>query len=269
MASLGPKRQWGTDFQLDDLLKEMPGNPEFATRDFGLLTLAGQLSTRFPRQLVLKGGFVLRHVHKILRFSKDIDSTRTEPAKQPLDAVAVEAAIREASVKNVVQFEPTTVSKDGKYRLNVGNVRVTGPLLASVFVEVEVSYREAVIDPPDLAMIGEPFYEPFEILAMSVSEMSAEKLRTLAQRTRPTDLADLSMMLLNTDVRDADILRLAVFKFELVAEGAENRVERIKRNLEQIGNDYDDVVPSACPDAPTYRAAMDIVWPRIEPLIPS
>jgi hypothetical protein len=30
-------------------------------------------------------------------------------------------------------------------------------------VSVEVSYREDVIEGPDLALIGEPYYEPFDI----------------------------------------------------------------------------------------------------------
>lgn len=265
MASLAPKRLWGTDFQLQDLLEQMPGPPEFATRDFGLLTLAGQLSARFPNQLVLKGGFVLRHVHGILRFSKDVDSTRAEPAKEPLDADAVVAAIREASVRDIVRFEPSNEAKNNKYRLNLDGVMVTGPLLAPTSVEIEVSYREAVIDPAEVAMIGAPFFEEFQVLVMTVSEMSAEKLRTLAQRTRPTDLADLALMLQREDARDEDIGRLAVHKFKDVAAGAKTNIER---NLKFMGADYDNVVPGLSPDAPTYGEAMEIVSNRIKPLIP-
>jgi hypothetical protein len=64
----GPRRRWGSAYQLSDLLEQSPGSLEFASRDFALLTLAGELSFRFPGQLVFKGGFVLRHVHGILRF---------------------------------------------------------------------------------------------------------------------------------------------------------------------------------------------------------
>jgi predicted nucleotidyltransferase component of viral defense system len=142
---------------------------------------------------------------------------------------------------------------------------VTDPLLAPTSVEIEVSYREAVIDPADVAMIGAPSFEEFQVLVMTVSEMSAEKLRTLAQRTRPTDLADLALMLQRDDGRDDDIGRLAVHKFKDVAAGANTNIER---NLRFIGADYDNVVPGLSPDAPTYREAMEIVSSRIKPLIP-
>jgi hypothetical protein len=79
--SAGPKRLWGSAYQLSDLLERSPGGLVVATQDFAVLTLAGQLSIRFPRQVVFKGGFVLRHVHGILRFSRDVDSTRHEPPR--------------------------------------------------------------------------------------------------------------------------------------------------------------------------------------------
>lgn len=44
----GLRRLWGTAYQLSDLLDQSPGGPELAARDFALLTLAGQLSFRFP-----------------------------------------------------------------------------------------------------------------------------------------------------------------------------------------------------------------------------
>ena len=103
---------------------------------------------------------------------------------------------------------------------------------------------------------------------MTLPEMSAEKLRALAQRVRPTDLADLAKMLLREKALDEDIARLAQHKFELVRQGAANRVERIEEHLREIKADYDAVVPGLFPEAPTYAEAMEIVWPRTKPLIP-
>lgn len=64
---------------------------------------------------------------------------------------------------------------------------------------------------------------------MSMDEMAAEKLRTLAQRLRPTDLADLAIILTSARTTDRDIARLTQHKFELVAKGADNRIDRIER----------------------------------------
>jgi len=251
-----------------ELLEGMPGGMQFAVRDFALITLAGQLSVSFPRQLVFKGGFVLRHVHGLLRFSKDVDATRHDPPQHKLDGHEVAEAIRQASIHNVVRFNPEDPATDSATSLDFDKVEVLSDSFPSTSVEVEVSYREAIIDYPPRERIGRPFYEPFEILTMSMNEMAAEKLRTLAQRLRPTDLADLAVILTSATTTDGDIARLAQHKFELVAKGAANRIERIERNLKDMADTYDDVVPALFPDAPSYREAMTIVWPRIKSLIP-
>jgi predicted nucleotidyltransferase component of viral defense system len=264
-----PKRRWGSAYQLSDLLGQSPGGLEFASRDFALLTLAAELSFRFPGQLVFKGGFVLSHVHGLLRFSTDVDATRHEPPRHKLDASEVADAIREASVGDIIRFNPQVPpATDSARSLDFDHVGVTGSLLPEGEVQVEISYREAVVDPPVPAPIGHPYYEPFELLTMAVPEMAAEKMRALVQRVRATDLADLAETLVRDDVDDTDIARLAITKFELVKQGRASRVERIKRNLAEIGADYDAAVPALFPTARPYREALEIVWPRITFLIP-
>ncbi len=98
MSAGGPNRLWGGVYELAEMLEEMPGGTAFAVRDFALVTLAGQLSATFPGQLVFKGGFVLRHAHGHLRFSKDIDATRHAPPQHKLESEEVAAAIRFASI---------------------------------------------------------------------------------------------------------------------------------------------------------------------------
>lgn len=200
-------------------------------RDFALVTLAGQLSEAFPGQLVFKGGFALRHAHGHLRFSKDIDATRHAPPAHKLEADEVAAAIRDASIHNVVQCVPDEPTTDSARSLDFDKVRVIGDVFPDSDVQVEVSYREAVVGTPIALHIGSPFYEPFEILTMAVAEMAAEKLRALAQRLRETDLADLAVMLQDDTIRDDEVARLAETKFELVKQGRANRIDRIERNL--------------------------------------
>jgi predicted nucleotidyltransferase component of viral defense system len=103
---------------------------------------------------------------------------------------------------------------------------------------------------------------------MSLPEMAAEKLRTLAQRSQPTDLADLAVILQYEEVSDEDIARLAVHKFKLVKSGVASRAVRIEERIKSMVADYDGVVPALFPDAPNYSEATQIVWPRIKPLIP-
>lgn len=268
MSVGGTNRLWGGVYELAEMLEAMPGGMTFAVRDFALVTLAGELSAAFPGQLVFKGGFVLRHAHGHLRFSKDVDATRHAPPTQKLEADEVAAAIRDASIQNVVQFVPGEPATDSARSLDFDRVHVTGEVFPDSEVQVEVSYREAVVGRPIPVLIGRPFYEPFEILTMEPAEMAAEKLRALAQRLRDTDLADLAVLLEDGTTNDAAVARFAETKFELVKQGRANRIDRIERNLRELAETYDDVVPQLFPDAPSYRDAADIVWPRIKLLVP-
>lgn len=268
MTIQNPRRLWGSAAELLDLLEARPGGMVFAVRDFALVTLACQLSLRFPDQLVFKGGFVLRHVHGILRFSKDIDATHHELTQRALSSTDVARAIEEASIRNVVKFDPKAPATDTKNSLDFDDVKVTGETFPASSVQVEISFREGVVDDPVLSCVGEPFYEQVEVLTMRESEMAAEKLRALAQRQRATDLADLAVLLKQPDVNDEDIARLAVTKFELVAAGRANREDRIEQRLLDLADSYDNTVPGLFPDAPTYSEAMSIVWPRVRVLVP-
>jgi hypothetical protein len=179
-ASL-PRRRWRGQVDLEEMFRNMPGSMEAAVRDFALVTLAARLSMSFRGQLVFHGGFVLRHVHGHLRFSKDVDATRHRPPGHKLDAGSVAAAISAASIPNVVRCVPGEPATDSARSLDFDNVRITSELFGTSDVQVEVSYREVVVGVPVESQIGAPFYEPFEILTMQVEEMAAEKLRTLAE----------------------------------------------------------------------------------------
>ena len=183
----GPIRRWGSAFQLDDLLNQMPGSADVAVRDFALLTIVGHLSATFPKELVFKGGFVLRHVHGFLRFSSDADSTRHAPPRHKFDADEVAQVIREASVSDIVRFDPQEPATDSARSLDFDEVRISGSTIHPDRVQMEISYRESVVDEPAFAYVGEPFYEAFEILVMTLPEMSAEKLRLSHNESdRPT-----------------------------------------------------------------------------------
>lgn len=198
------------------------------------LLRAASRDSAFLGQLVFKGGIVLRHAHGHLRFSKDIDATRHAPPGHKLEAGDVTTAIRDASIHNVVQFVPDEPATDSARSLDFDSVHVTGEVFPDSEVQVEVSYREAVVGTPVPVHLGSPFYEPFEVLTVEVEEMAAEKLRALAQRLRETDLADLAVMLNDGTINDDSVARFAETKFELVKQGRANRIDRIERNLGEL-----------------------------------
>ena len=269
IATTQPRRVWRGIFDLLEILDASPGGRDLAVRDLALVTLACELTSAFPGQLVFKGGFVLRHAYGHVRFSSDVDATRHDPARVMFDADMVAAAIRNASIHNVIMFTPRVPATASTQSLDFDDVVVSGQSFANTSVQVEVSYREAVLGTPVPIGIGPPFYEPFEVLTMDPSEMAAEKLRALAQRIRATDLADLAVLLGNPTVNSDKVARFAEAKFDLVKRGRANRIERIQRNVAFLADEYDDVIPGLFPGAPDYASALKIVMPRIMDIVPS
>lgn len=93
------------------------------------------------------------------------------------------------------------------------------------------------------------------------------EIRYRLLRQDKTDLADLAVMLQGA-VNDDTVAQFAATKFDLVKQGRTNRIDRIERNLGELAQTYDNVVPQLFPGAPSYREAADIVWPRIRSLVP-
>lgn len=266
-AASRPRRLIHDEFGLEDLVDRLNQPADLVERDFALVSIAAQLVQDYGDALCFKGGFVLRHVYGHERFSKDIDATRRAPPKHKFDAEEVAHSVRQASMRNVLEIDPGMPRTDSARSLDFDRIAYRGPL-GQGLVALEVSYREGVIEVPDVVTIGDPFFEPFEIPVMAINEIVAEKMRALCQRQRPTDLADLAMIVARQQERldDERILRLARQKFEIVGRG--DRLGRIERNIVEIGTAYAATVSGLAPDAPDFATASAIVLKRIGPLIP-
>jgi predicted nucleotidyltransferase component of viral defense system len=261
-----PIRHIHNYFELQDLIEQSGRDADLVKRDFALVTVVAGLADRFGESLCFKGGFVLRHVYKHQRFSKDLDATRINPPKNKLDSSEVAAAIRASSVHNLLTLNPHEPQTDSGRSLDFDNVTYRGQVGDQGQISVELSYREDVIEPPDIVAVGPPYYEPFEIPAMRLDEIVAEKLRALAQRQRPTDLADEAMVLMSEDVDDERARLLVEHKFRLV-RATDNR-SRIEQNIAEMASSYDAAVQAVAPDAPGYKAAADAVLSRLSALLP-
>lgn len=265
MSGVTPVRLIRNEFELQDLVDLLGRDSALVEQDFALMTIAAGLVAEYGDALCFKGGFVLRHVHGHERFSKDIDATRINPPKNKLDSIDVADVIRGASMRNLLTFTPGTPATDSGRSLDFDNIRYTGPLGTGV-VSVEVSYREDVVEEPDLVDIGEPYYEPFPIPVMQLVEIVAEKLRALAQRDRPTDLSDLAMILALAPIDDRRVRELVTKKFALVRPG--DRRARIEETIARLGGQYDAAISAVAPDAPPYVAASKTVLGRLPSLVP-
>lgn len=261
----GPVLLIRNEFELQDLVEQLGRDAALIERDFALMTIAAGLVTTYGEQLCFKGGFVLRHVHGHERFSKDIDATRINPPKNKLDSADMADTIRDSGMRNLLSLDPGEPATDTGNSLDFDRVRYSGPL-GTGFVSVEVSYREDVIEQPQLVAVGEPYYEPFEIPVMQLDEIVAEKLRALAQRVRPTDLSDIAMILTSNEVDAKRIRALTARKFELVRAG--DRPGRIEANIAAMAASYDAAVGAVAPDAPDYASASGTVVGQLAVLLP-
>lgn len=265
MAGAAPVRRVRNEFELQDLVEAMGRDATLVERDFALMTIAAGLVAAYGDALCFKGGFVLRHVHGHERFSADIDATRINPPKHKLEPADVAATIRGSGVRNLIRLDPGLPATDSARSLDFDAVRYTGPLGRGV-VSVEVSYREDVIETPVMTAVGEPYYEPFLIPVMTIDEIVAEKLRALTQRERPTDLADVAMILRDDTVDEQRVRALAARKFELVKAG--DHRARIESNIRAMGARYDDAVSAVAPDAPDFATAARVLTGRLAALLP-
>jgi predicted nucleotidyltransferase component of viral defense system len=265
MAGFTPVRRIRNEYELQDLVDSLGRDSALVEQDFALMTVAAGLVAEYGDALCFKGGFVLRHVHGHERFSKDIDATRINPPKNKLDSADVAKVIRDASMRNLLTLTPGAPATDSGRSMDFDSIRYTGPL-GSGFVSVEVSYREDVVEEPDLVQVGQPYYEPFPIPVMRLVEIVAEKLRALAQRDRPTDLSDLAMILTTETIDDQRVRELVAKKFELVKPG--NHRARIEETIARLNGQYDNAIRAVAPDAPTYEAAAETVLGRLTSLLP-
>ncbi len=236
-------------------------------RDFALVTVAAHLVDQFPGQLCFKGGFVLRHVRGYTRFSGDLDATRTNPPNHKIAASEIAEAMRRATDEPMLRIDPGAPATDSRHSLDFDQIAFHTPHHDGQ-IAVEISYREAVVDEPEWAAIGSPYYAQFQIPVLTLEETVAEKLRTLLQRQRPTDLSDLALILRESgDQLDRDhVSQLAAKKFTLVKQG--DRRRRIEANVEEMRATYVQTISGLAPDAPSFADAQKLVLDALPTLLP-
>ena len=115
---------------------------------------------------------------------------------------------------------------------------------------------------PTTPTIGEPYFAPFQVRIMRPVEMAAEKLRTLVQRQRGTDLAD-CVPLEQLAAGELHLLPGArEAKFKLVRDGV--GPDQLREGINALASRYETDVRAVDPEAPDYAtakaAALRLVW---------
>ena len=169
---------------LEELAAERGIDPLFLERDLVLTEIIWRYTQHdVGAQLVLKGGQALRHIYGSVRVSGDIDyvSARRVDFDELRDALIIKH--RTLSIR--VPDEPAGVTGRS---VKVSPIEYRGPMGIPGKVEVDVSYRDDLYFPADVVPFNSPYRDVFEVQAMQIDEMVAEKVRALTQRGHPRDL---------------------------------------------------------------------------------
>ena len=239
-----------------------------AARDLALLAVMASLAESFEQRIIFKGGAMLRFGYGASRTSRDADATVVKPARSPIPSDEVANAIAAAGVSQFLRFQvPKAPKTDNRHSLDFDRIGFRCADISGV-LDVELSYREDAVLPPKPLAVGPPYFSPFEVLALRPVEMAGEKLRTLVQRERATDLSD--CVLIEALSRDemTELPAIREQEFKLVRNGV--GPADVIRRIDQFEKGYERDVRPVDPAAPSYleakAAAVTLVrnaWPKI------
>jgi len=189
--------------------KKLSLSPQVIEKDYVLgWVLAGIFNhPELRNSWVFKGGTCLKKAHfKTYRFSEDLDFTLTNPQHVNPDFLIknfkqIAVWIYEQSgiqlPENKIEFEIYD-NKLGKKSCQ-GKISYLGPLAPTSpkqwpRLKLDLTADELLADTPEILDIHHPYSDlpssGIQILSYSYSELFAEKIRALGERTRPRDLYD-------------------------------------------------------------------------------
>jgi len=167
-----------------------------AERDYLQELFLFGLYSEIGPELVFKGGTCLYKLHKLSRFSEDLDFTLGKRAD--LEEVVQTALDRmkflgvSGSVKAVKKHP-----KEINFRLIFRGPRFQGSKESLCFIPLNISLRERVARNPERVTLSSMYREipRFDVFSMHAEEILAEKVRAIFTRNKPRDLYDLSFLL--------------------------------------------------------------------------
>jgi len=159
------------------------------------LLLFGLYSEVGP-ELVFKGGTCLYKLHKLSRFSEDLDFTLSR--KTDLEEVVQRTVdkMRFLGVSGNVK-EVKKHPREINFRLLFRGPLYRGSRESLCFVPLNVSLRERVALAPERMIISSMYREipGFDVFSIRAEEILAEKARAILTRNKPRDLYDMWFLL--------------------------------------------------------------------------
>lgn len=230
----------------DEIIKiaRMKGlRPDQAEKEYLLhICLRNIYSGENADKIIFKGGTALRLLYGIERFSEDLDFNSR------MGAGELEKAFREA----VGGFREYGVGFDIIKSENFESgcslkVRLEGPLYngderSRNRIRIDAGYRSGTVLGGEWKMVRQPFADvgAFQVKAMRIEEMLAEKVSALLERKKGRDLYDVwALMGMGIDA-DAELVSKKAGKRQIRILGKEEYL-RDMRPLVSVVPDYEQV----------------------------
>jgi predicted nucleotidyltransferase component of viral defense system len=202
--------------------------------------------------LVFKGGTALQKRGVVPRFSEDLDFTMTgEVEMSRLQRTAVQAL-------EAYTYPARTDSEKGDGRGMSFRLRIEGPLfngdpISLTSLRVEVSKRERVLLPASTDEISPPYADamPYVLSSMDLEEVMAEKVRTIATRSKARDLYDLAQLTVHGVTVSRDLVDRKMEWGDQTFDGA-----HILERAEHIRSVWDKELRSLMEHVPPFEDAL-------------
>ncbi len=175
--------------------------PKNAEKEYFQELMLYSLYSLVGKRLVFKGGTCLYMIHKMNRFSEDLDFD----AAKGID-------VNKIIEKSLYNLKLLGISSSIKYldsfekAVNVG-INFKGPLYEGTkeslcFLLLNISTRQKPVLPPRLERISTIYKEfpDFDVFAMDPKEILAEKIAATHNRDKPRDVYDVWFILKNLSV---------------------------------------------------------------------
>ncbi|MBU6467905.1 MAG: nucleotidyl transferase AbiEii/AbiGii toxin family protein [Betaproteobacteria bacterium] len=272
------------ELALTDWVNDAPPSQRNFREAVHIVLSAISTSASLRHKMVMKGGQLMAIRYDSTRFTRDVDfSTRDKYTKADHDSLLSELDAQIQSANDQLPYDTMCRRQATKLEpsrddasfptlsVSIGFAPRSKPLqLAKLkagqsptVVQIDYSYNEAVYDIETLSLLGGD-----ELLAYSLNNLLAEKLRSLLQqpvrkRNRRQDVYDLHMLL--TQCKPLSAEELLQVKTHLVLSCKTRHIDAVRTSIsdprvrQMAAKEYESLADEIEEELPGFDAAFEIV----------
>ncbi len=253
-------------------------NPHVVEKDYALgWLLAGiYANQKIADSWVFKGGTCLKKCFfETYRFSEDLDFTLKDESQlkeaflKEVFAEISEWIYEQCGLEFPVEQQDFDIYTNPRDRLSCqGKASYRGPVSPKTGglprVKLDLTADERIVLPPTRVPIFHPYsdapHEDIIVQAYSYEEAFGEKIRALAERTRPRDLYDVVNLYRNTDARPSASVLLDVLRQKCEFKGIEiPKATDLDQYKDELETGWDHMLRHQLPAMPPVESFWDIL----------